>query len=65
MNAKPTDPTVKFVEYNNTGDGAITSAVTGMKLLSETEAKNYSDFSVIFGTTNGLVSYSEAWNPVK
>lgn len=65
MNAKPTDATVKFVEYNNTGDGAITTAVTGMKILSEAEAKNYSDFAVIFGTTNGNVSYADAWNPAK
>jgi len=65
MNAKPTDKTVKFVEYNNTGDGAIDTAVSGMKLLSDDEAKNYSDFAVIFGTTNGNVSYTDAWNPVK
>ena len=62
---KPTDSTVKFVEYNNTGAGAITTAVSGMKLLSSTEAANYSNLSVVFGTTNGKVSYSSTWTPVK
>ena len=62
---KPTDSTVKFVEYNNTGDGAITTAVNGMKLLSSTEAENYSNLAVVFGTTNGKVSYTSTWTPVK
>ncbi len=62
--AKPTDETVKFREYNNTGDGSITSKVNGMQMLSETEAANYSNLSVVFGTTNGKVSYSSVWIPV-
>ncbi|MDE7083101.1 MAG: bacterial Ig-like domain-containing protein [Clostridia bacterium] len=61
----PTADTVKFVEYNNTGDGAITEAVAGMKMLTAAEAKNYSDLSVIFGTKNGGVSYSSIWLPVR
>ncbi|MDE6867881.1 MAG: bacterial Ig-like domain-containing protein [Clostridia bacterium] len=61
---KPTDSTVKFVEYNNTGDGAITSAVAGMTMLNEADAAKYSDLSVIFATKNGGVSYSTTWMPV-
>lgn len=62
---KPTDATVKFVEYNNTGDGAIDTAVSGMRFLGDDEAKNYSDFATIFGTVNGKVTYSSVWMPVK
>ncbi|MDE7181676.1 MAG: InlB B-repeat-containing protein [Clostridia bacterium] len=61
---KPTESTVKFVEYNNTGEGAITTAVSGMKMLTAAEAANYSNLSVVFGTTNGKITYSDTWNPV-
>ncbi len=61
MNAKPTDSTVQFREYGNTGAGAITSEVAGMKLLTADEAAKYTDVSVIFGTTNGKVTYESAW----
>lgn len=64
MNYKPTDSNVKFVEYNNSGTGAITEAVSGMSYLNSTTAANYYDFSVIYGKTNGAVSYDKAWNPV-
>ena len=64
MNYKPTDSNVKFVEYNNIGTGAITEAVSGMSYLNSTTAANYYDFSVIYGKTNGAVSYDKAWNPV-
>ena len=37
----PTDETVQFVEYNNTGAGAITEAVAGMRMLTAKEAANY------------------------
>lgn len=60
---KPTDSTVKFVEYNNTGAGAISEAVAGCRMLSDEEAANYSNYEVIFGTTNDNVSYSDAWDP--
>ncbi len=63
MTVKPTEPTVKFVEYNNTGDSAISATQAGMTYLDEAAAKNYSDFAVIFGTTNGKVTYADAWNP--
>lgn len=65
MSVAPNEATVKFVEYNNTGDGAIDTAVSGMRFLSDDEAKNYSDFATIFGTTNGKVSYTTAWAPIK
>ena len=63
MNAKPTDSTVQFVEFNNTGAGAITEAVAGMRMLTAEEAALYTNFAVIFGTTNGKVTYLDPWNP--
>ena len=63
MNAKPTDETVKFTEYNNTGAGAITESVAGCTMLTAEEAAKYADFEVIFGTKNGAVSYVNPWDP--
>ena len=63
MTGKPTDPTVQYVEYNNTGAGALTEAVAGMRMLTAEEAALYADFAVIFGTTNGKVTYLDPWNP--
>ena len=63
MNAKPTDATVQFVEYNNTGAGAITEAVAGMRMLTAEEAALYADFATIYGTINGKVSYLDPWDP--
>ena len=63
MNALPTDETVKYFEYNNTGLGALTEEVDGMHLLTLEEAAKYSDISIIFGKTNGKVSWLEAWDP--
>ncbi|MDE6613103.1 MAG: hypothetical protein K2K28_00920, partial [Clostridia bacterium] len=57
----PTAATVQFVEYNNTGAGAISEAVDGMKMLTDAEAKNYSKLSIVFGKTNGKVTYNDAW----
>ena len=59
----PTDETVQFVEYSNTGAGAITEAVAGMKMLTADEAKLYLDFDVIFGKVNGNVTYLDPWDP--
>ena len=59
----PTDETVQFVEYNNTGAGAITEAVAGMRMLTAEEAALYADFATIFGTINGNVSYLDPWDP--
>ncbi len=58
-----TAATVQFLEYGNTGAGALTEAIAGMRMLTETEAALYSDISVIFGKTNGKVSYLDAWDP--
>ena len=63
MNALPTESTVKFVEYNNRGAGAITEAVAGMRFLTAEEAALYASFATIFGTTNGNVTYLDSWNP--
>lgn len=63
MTAKPTDATVQYVEYNNTGAGAITEAVAGMKMLTAEEAALYADFATIFGTTNRNVTYLDPWDP--
>lgn len=63
MNAKPSDATVKFVEYGNTGNGAITEAVAGMRFLTEAEAQSHTDIATIFGKTNGKVTYSFEWDP--
>ena len=59
----PTADTVQFVEYGNTGAGALTEAVAGMTMLTAQEAANYVNIAVIFGKTNGKVTYVEAWNP--
>ncbi len=63
MNAKPTDATVQFVEYNNTGAGAISSEVAGMRMLTAEEAALYADFATIYGKINGKVSYLDPWDP--
>ena len=63
MNAKPTDSTVQFVEFGNTGAGAITEAVAGMRFLTAEEVANYYDYAVIFGRNNGKVSYLDPWDP--
>ena len=64
MTGKPTDATVQYVEYNNTGAGAIAEAVAGMRMLTAEEAATYADFAVIFGTTNRNVSYLDPWDPM-
>ena len=65
MNALPTDETVKFTEYNNTGAGALAEEVAGMRFVSDEEAANYSDFAVIYGKANGKVTFLDAWDPTK
>lgn len=52
----------KFYEYNNSGDGALSSSVTGMTLVSSSVAADYNTLSKIFGTSNGGVTYSDSWN---
>lgn len=61
----------QFTEYNNTGAGAITESQTITKggvtknivtVLDATTAANYNNLEVIFGTTNGEVTYPDVWN---
>ena len=63
--AQPTDATVKFVEYGNSGAGAVTSSAAGEKILTAAEAANYTDMSVIFGKTNGKLTYGDIWDGSK
>ena len=57
--AEPTG--ADFCEYGSKGDGAIETAVTGGKVLSETQAANYTKAN-IFGTSNGKQSYSTVFD---
>lgn len=63
----PTADTVKFVEYNNTGAGAITdadvaAAIAGLTLITDaTEGAKYSSIETIFAKTNGKVTYDDNW----
>ena len=60
-NMSGVDPTGDmFVEYNNTGDGAISEAVTGMKFLTAEEATAYK--TNLFNATNGTVTYTSNWD---
>lgn len=62
---KPTASTASFVEYNNTGDGAITEAdaefIAGVKVISAEEAAKYADQKTIFEATNGKMKYADSW----
>jgi pectinesterase len=62
MNGDPAS--ANFVEYNNTGVGALASDATGYActILDATTAANYSNLSVIFGATNGKYTYADAWS---
>ena len=63
MNAEPVAE--YLLEYNNTGDGAITASLEDTcTVITVEEAAKYADFATIFGTTNGKVTYAEAWIPV-
>ena len=62
--AEPTSSTVKFLEYNNTGAGAMSASGSGFTVLTnQEEALKYADYSSIFGSHNGLIKYSSAWIP--
>ena len=45
-----------YSEYGSTGDGSITEAVNGGRILTETEAANYTAAN-LFATTNGGVKW--------
>lgn len=63
MNADPV--AANLIEAGNTGDGAITASLENTcTVITVEEAAKYSDFATIFGTTNGKVTYAEAWVPV-
>ncbi len=59
----PTQATVQFKEYNNTGDGAITASMDGVTVVDQATAANYNNLAVIFGVTNNKVTYTAAWTP--
>lgn len=50
-----------FVEYGSTGEGAISSAVAGGSVLTQEQAANYTQAN-IFGTSNGKVGYTTAFD---
>jgi len=50
-----------FAEYGSTGDGAITTAVAGGAVLTETEAENYTAANT-FAAKNGGVSWDAAFD---
>ena len=52
-----------FTEYNNTGAGAISSAVNGCKMLTKSQAEKYT-MANIFAKTNGAVNYSTTFDPL-
>lgn len=57
----PTDATVSYKEYNNTGDSALDTAVEGMTLLDATTASNYSDLTKVFAASNGAFTFTDDW----
>ena len=62
----PADATVKFFEYNNSGDGAISEKVNGMTLITDpAEGAKYSDLNIIFHEQNGKLLYADAWGGSK
>ncbi|MCR5349870.1 MAG: hypothetical protein K6E20_02655 [Acholeplasmatales bacterium] len=66
MNTQPTESTVRYTEYNNTGDAAVTSGVGSVNgftvLTDETEALKYADYDYIFADTNDGTTYDDAWS---
>ena len=63
MNAAPNAE--YLLEYNNTGDGAISESIEGTcTVIDADKAAQLSDFSVIFGKNNGKVVYEMPWDIV-
>ena len=63
MNADPV--AANLIEAGNAGDGAISESLANTcTVITVEEAAKYADFATIFGTTNGKVTYGEAWVPV-
>ena len=57
--AEPAD--ADFCEYGSTGDGAVSAPVAGGKVLTAEQAANYTKAN-IFGTSNGKVGYTTAFD---
>ncbi len=49
-----------FVEYNNTGEGAISDDIEGCKIISAEEANAY--VANIFKATNGNITFASDWD---
>ena len=58
----PLSEGTNFVEYANSGSGAVDHTIAGMTYLSKDEAANYLDVTIIFGTKNGNVEYPDVWD---
>lgn len=59
----PSDSTVNYKEYNNTGASIVTTSTAAYTVVDEATAKKHNDLAIIFGTTNGQVTYTDAWVP--
>lgn len=60
------DPTASLIlEYNNTGDGAITMSLenTCTVVTDAAVANEYGNLNIVFGADNGSVQYDDVWFP--
>ena len=62
MNADPYAP--QLLEYNNTGEGAITESIEGTCTVVGAEVAAEYSVANAFTANNGTTVYSDAWNPV-
>lgn len=62
MNADPYAP--QLLEYNNTGEGAITESIEGTCTVVSAEVAAEYSVANAFTANNGTTVYSDAWNPV-
>ncbi|MBR6071438.1 MAG: hypothetical protein IKP77_01230 [Acholeplasmatales bacterium] len=67
MSSASTVTPSQLVEYNNSGEGALSETTPGVidnlcKIVSLGDSNNYKDFSIIFAKKNGNFEYSKAWN---
>ncbi len=64
MNAAPV--AAQLLEYNNTGDGAITESLENTcTYTTEAVALEYADLNTVFGAVNNKLTWNSAWNPVQ
>ena len=61
MNGEPT--AADFSEYGSTGEGSITTAVVGGRILTQAEAANYT-IANIFALNNGLIEWTATYDYV-